>query len=94
MGIFLSLSFSKTFNIETINTPIHSGSSLENHIPDSRPKWTKSIPSRFQTKTRQKPDTLGRHIPIWLIYERTPRGYHLCWTSFAEVPLQCATLNK
>ena len=94
MGIFLSLSYSKTFRIETINTLIHSRSSLENHIPFSRPKWTKSIPSRFQTKTPQKPNPLGRHIPIWLIYERTPWGYHLWWTSFAEVSLQCATLNK
>ena len=74
MGIFLSLSFSKTFRIETIITLIHSRSSLENHIPDSRPKWTKSIPSRFQTKTPQKPNPSGRHIPIWLIYGRTPRG--------------------
>ena len=74
MGIFLSLSYSKTFRIETINTLIHSRSSLENHIPYSRPKWTKSIPSRFQTKTPQKPNPLGRHIPIWLIYGRTPPG--------------------
>ena len=73
MGIFLSLSYSKTFRIETINTLIHSHSSLKNHIPDSRPKWTKSIPSRFQTKTPQRPYPLGRHIPIWP-WEDPPRG--------------------
>ena len=42
--IFLYLSYS--FGIETINTFIHSRSSLENH-------------TRFQTKTAQKPYPLG-----------------------------------
>ena len=29
---------------------------------DSRPKWAKSIPARFQTTTTQKPNPLGWHI--------------------------------
>ena len=35
-------------------------------IPDSRPKWAKSIPV-FKPKRRKKPYSLGRHTPIWLI---------------------------
>ena len=50
--LFLFLSYS--FGIETINTFVHTRSSLESH-------------TRFQTKTAQKPYPLGRHIPIRLI---------------------------
>ena len=47
--IFLLPSYS--FGIETINKFIRSHSTLENH-------------TRFQTKTAQKLDPMGRHIPI------------------------------
>ena len=57
--MFLFLSYS--FGIETINTFILSRSSPENHT------WFQSkmgkVYTRFQTKTAQKPDTMGRHMP-------------------------------
>ena len=75
MGIFLSLSYSNTFRIETINTLIHFRSSLENHVPDSRRKWTKSIPSRFQTKTPQNPTLWGgTYLCGWYMGGPPPRG--------------------
>ena len=58
--IFLFLSYS--FGIKTINTFIHSHSSLENQTR-FRTKMGK-VNTRFQTKTAQKPDPTGRHIPI------------------------------
>ena len=61
--MFLFLSYS--FGIETVNTFIHSRSSLENHTR-FQTKMGK-VYTRFQTKTAQKPYPLGRHIPIWLI---------------------------
>ena len=63
--IFLFLSYS--FGIGTINTFIHSRGSLEIMTPDSRLKRAKSIITRFQTKTAQKPYPLGWQIPVWLI---------------------------
>ena len=61
---FLFLSYS--FGIETINTFIHSCSSLDNH-------------TRFQDKTAQKSYPLGRHIPITTVaYAREyPWGFSL-----------------
>ena len=56
-----------SFGIETINTFIHSRSSLENHT-DSRPKWTKSIPV-FRPKRRKNQAGLGRHI-LFMAYIR------------------------
>ena len=53
--IFLFLSYS--FGIETINTFIHSRSSLKNHN-DSRPKWTKCIPV-FRPNRRKNPTRWG-----------------------------------
>ena len=53
--IFLFLSYS--FGIETINTFIHSRSSLKNHT-DSRPKWTKCIPV-FRPNRRKNPTRWG-----------------------------------
>ena len=60
--IFLFLSYS--FGIETINTFIHSCSSLENHSR-FQTKMGK-VYTRFQTKTAQKPHpiAMGRHIPV------------------------------
>ena len=49
--------FLYSFGIETINTFIHSRSSLENH-------------TRFQTKTAQKRYPLERHIPNYVAYKR------------------------
>ena len=59
--IFLFLSDS--FGIETINTFIHSHSSLKT-IPDSRPKWAGKVHTRFQTQMAQKPYPMGRQEPI------------------------------
>ena len=53
--IFLFLSYS--FGIETINTFVHSRSSLKNHT-DSRPKWTKCIPV-FRPNRRINPTRWG-----------------------------------
>ena len=61
--IFLFRSYS--FGIETISTFIRSCSSLENYTR-FQTKMGK-VYTRFQTKKAQKPDPLGRHIPIWLI---------------------------
>ena len=61
---------SYSFGIETINTFIHSRSSLENHTR-FQTKMGK-VYTRFQTKTAQKPYPMGRDIPIWLIYGSTP----------------------
>ena len=70
IGIFLSLSYS--FWIETVNTFIHSRSSLENHTRFET-KMGKAPDTRFQTKTAQKPYLMGRHIPIWRIRGSSPR---------------------
>ena len=59
-----------SFGIETINTLIHSRSSLENHTRFLT-KMDK-VYTRFQTKTAQKPYSSGRHIPIRLVQGRTP----------------------
>ena len=51
-----------SFGIETINTFIHSRSSLKNYTR-FQTKVGK-VQTRFQTKTAQKPYPMGRHIPI------------------------------
>ena len=51
--IFLFLSYS--FGIETINTFIHSVVPSKT-IPDSRPKWAKSIPVSDQNGAKSLPD--------------------------------------
>ena len=56
----ISLSFLPIW-IETINTFIHSRSSLVNHTR-FQTKMGK-VYTRFQTKTAQKPYPTGRHIP-------------------------------
>ena len=56
--IFFFLSYS--FGIETIKTIIQSGSFLKNHIR-FQTKMGKAY-TRFQTKTAQKPDPMGRHM--------------------------------
>ena len=66
--IFLLLSYS--FGIETINTFIHSRSSLENHILDSRPNWAKCIPI-FRPKRRKKPPRWGGTY-LCSLYKRVP----------------------
>ena len=66
--IFLFLSYS--FGIETINTFIHSRSSLENHTR-FQTKMGK-VYTRFQTKTAQKPYPMGQHIPVAYMGEYPP----------------------
>ena len=61
--MFLFLSYS--FGMETINTFIHSRSSLESHTR-FQTKMGK-VYGRFQTRTAHKPYPMARHIPIWLI---------------------------
>ena len=62
--VFLFLSYS--FVIETIKMFTHSRSSLENPTPFQT--QMDKVCTRFQTKTKQKPYAMGRHIPVWLIY--------------------------
>ena len=69
ISIFLFLSYS--FGIETINTFIHSRSSLENHTL-FQTKMGK-VYTRFQTKTAQKPYPMGRTY-LYGLYERLPLG--------------------
>ena len=61
--VFLFLSSS--FEIEKINTFIRSRSSLENYTRFQTK--TGKVYTRFQTKTAQKPNPMGRYIPISLI---------------------------
>ena len=63
-----------SFGIETRNRLIHSRSSLENHTRFLT-KMGK-VYTRFQTKTAQKPYSLGRHIPIRLVQGSTPLPVH------------------
>ena len=72
---FAYFSFFCSFGIKTINTFIHSRSSLENHT------WYQTkigkIYTRFQTKTAQKPYSflLGRQIPtVYGLYKGVPPG--------------------
>ena len=56
-------------------------SSLENHT------WCQAkngkVYTHFQTKTVQKPYTMGRHIPIWLIQWSTPHLHiNISWNCF------------
>ena len=60
-AVFLFLFYS--FGIETINTFIHSCSSLENHTRHQF-KMDK-VYNRFQTKTALKPNPMGRHIYLY-----------------------------
>ena len=55
-----SFFLSYSFGIETVNTFIHSRSSLENHTR-FQTKMGK-VYTRFQTKTAQNPHPMGRHI--------------------------------
>ena len=57
--------FPYSFGIETINTFIHSRSSLEVHT-QFQTKMGKVF-TCFQTKTVQKPYPAGQHLPLWLI---------------------------
>ena len=58
--IFLFLSHS--FGVETMNTFVHSRSSLKNHTKFQTKMG--NVYTHFQTKTAQKPYPMGRHIPI------------------------------
>ena len=64
-GILIFLFLSYSFGIKTINTFIHSCSSLENHT-QFQTKMGK-LNNCFQTKTVQKPYSMGRHIPMQLV---------------------------
>ena len=61
-GIRIFLFFTYSFGIETINTVIRPRSSLKNHTR-FQTKMDK-VYTRFQTKPAQKPDPMGRHIPV------------------------------
>ena len=76
--IFLFLSYS--FGIETINTFIHSRSSLKNHTR-FQTKMGK-VYTRFQTKTAQKPFSMGDIYSLFKGVLPPPSGlcsrrYHL-----------------
>ena len=68
--IFLFLSYS--FGIETVNTFIHSRSSLKT-IPDSRQKWAKCIPV-FRPKRRKNPTRWGGTCLYGLYKRVAPPG--------------------
>ena len=55
---------------KTINTFVLSRTSLKNHTR-FKTKMSK-VYTRFQTKTKQKPNPLGWHIPVWLIWGVAP----------------------
>ena len=81
--VFLFLSYS--FGIETINTFIHSCSSLDNH-------------TRFQHKTAQKSYPLGgggAHTYSYVAYTREyPWGFSLAWaTQQGQVAKRCQNAN-
>ena len=57
------------FQTKKCNFP-HSCSSLENYTRFQTEMG--KVYTRFQTKTAQKPNPKGRHIPIWLILGSTP----------------------
>ena len=73
-----------SFGIETRNRLIHSRSSLEKHTRFLT-KMGK-VYTRFQTKTSQKPYSLGRHIPIRLVQGSTPppRYITLFWSELCR----------
>ena len=73
--IFLFRSYS--FGIETITTFILSRSSLENHIISYLDQNGQSV-YPFQIQKAPKPYRLGRHIPIYGLYARVPRGELPC----------------
>ena len=68
--VFLLLSYS--FGIETINTFIHSRSTLENHTRFHAKKG--KVYTRFQTKTAQKPYPMGGTYLYGLYKGVPPRG--------------------
>ena len=69
IGIFFFLSCS--FGIETINTFVHSRSSLKNHTRFQTKMG--EVYTRFQTKTAQKPYHWEWHIPkIYILYKEVP----------------------
>ena len=67
---YFSFFLSFSFGIETRNTFVHSRSTLGYHTRFHTEMIKVYV--CFQTKTAQKPYTLGRHIPIWLTYGITP----------------------
>ena len=85
-----------SFGIETINTLIHSRSSLENHTLFQTKMGKAYTP--FQTKTVQNPYSSGRHIPIRLVQGSTPRGHNTplvgTWSELWSVkgPIKDSTL--
>ena len=86
---YFSFFLSYSFGIETINTFVHSRSSLVNHTL-FQTKMNK-VCNRFQTKTAQKPYPLGRHILIWHISigeYPPPPPREACFKSFTVKPGQ------
>ena len=94
MGIYLSLSFSKTFRIETINTLIPSLVPSKTIYPIPDQNGQSLYRPVFRPKRHKNPTLWGGTYLYGLYMGGPPEGYHLCWTSFAEVSLQCATLNE
>ena len=78
--IFLFLSYS--FEIETINTFIHSVV-LSKTIPDSRPKWAKCIPV-FRPKRRKNPTRWGCTY-LYSSYKGVPPRIKYRLSSFLKV---------
>ena len=64
------MSLSYSFEIERINTLLHARSSLET-IPDSSPKWAKSI-SLFKPKRRKNPGAAHTYLAYIGVYLPRP----------------------
>ena len=78
-GIRILLLLSYSFGIETINTFKRSRNTLENHTRFQTKMGKVYI--RFQTKTVQKPDPMGRHMPIYIRENPSP-GYLTFYSIF------------
>ena len=84
IGIFFFLSCS--FGIETINTFVHSRSSLKNHTRFQTKMG--EVYTRFQTKTAQKPYHWEWHIPkIYILYKEVPPPPSMLLTTLNSIML-------
>ena len=91
MGIFLSLSFSKTFRIETINTLIHSLSSLENHTRfQTKMDKVYTVPFSDQNATKTQPFGAA-HAYMAYTWEDPPRGIIFAGPAFQRC--RCSVLH-
>ena len=84
IGIFFFLSCS--FGIETINTFVHSRSSVKNHTRFQTKMG--EVYTRFQTKTAQKPYHWEWHIPkIYILYKGVPPPSSMLLTTLNSIML-------